>query len=134
MTGSRGTCPCGQIWSGATGRGDKASWVRAGRGRLRLAGGVFTWEQELSLQPWLLRAGGAVLGQVRPSLLLQRSCGVLLYEPQKVSHLGQELACYPGANFLLQHRGTGAFSILIFFSMANSNLLGGVVRALNFGA
>lgn len=78
--------------------------------------------------------GGAVLGQVRPSLLLQRSCGVLLYEPQKVSHLGQELACYPGANFLLQHRGTGAFSILIFFSMANSNLLGGVVRALNFGA
>ena len=42
MTDARGTCPCGQIWSGATGWGDKVSWVGAGRGRLTLAGWGFT--------------------------------------------------------------------------------------------
>lgn len=43
MTDSRGTCPCGQIWSGATDRGDKASSVGEG-GRLRLGVRDFTRE------------------------------------------------------------------------------------------
>lgn len=63
---------------------------------------------------------GTVLGQVRPSLLLQNSGSKLSCEPQQAPHLARELAYYPESKlFLLQHRSPGALSI-VFFSMANS--------------